>query len=373
MTTKVEEKVKEVEKEKPAKKDFEVRELTSEEKKILEEDHEPAAGYNNRIPVEVGKEKEEDPAKKPAEKEEKSAEKTEEKVIDKPKEETKEDFFDKLEREIAKPDGKEDLKEFTPREKAYFYRMRRDRKLRQKAESERDTALFNAARKKETPAKEEVETDPLKGKDDDDIITVKDVKEILKKPKVEDPESLKKPAQNLQLNYLKMCEKEARQTHADFDAVIELSDDLIVGNAEALQEVSERTQAGENPAIVMYELIKSHKDFETLFPAAEIKIKARQKAAEKPAAETPVKKEEVKTPETAKKEQEAKIAEKALEDNVGRTKTTAHISSREGKPAEELSIDEITSMSDLEFAKLPRHVRSKYLKAYGSAPARSPN
>lgn len=337
--------------------DFAIRHLTPEETKtLMEDDSLPEGLATTAVATEEPPEKEEVKEEKAEEKKEEEPLKTEIKP--------EEDTFVKIERELAKDEGRENLKDFSPREKAYFYQMRRDRKLRQKAEEERDQALFRERKSKEKPPEDPLKV--LEGREDEDFLTVKDVKAMLKKEAKENKETPREDAglQNMQMNYLKMCEREALQKHEDFEAVIDLADELIANDTKALTEVAERTKKGENPAIVMYEMIRSHKEFETLYPAAEIRVKARKQAAEKtPGASSSA---PVSTPEDKAKEEKAKQAEKALEDNANKSKTTAHVSSREGKPAEELSLEEINKMSDLEFAKLPRQVRNKYLKAYGA-------
>jgi len=165
-------------------------------------------------------------------------------------------------------------KDSTPRERAYFAKMFNERKKRQRAEEERDQALFRETKAKET--KPEEVNDPLKDRDDEDYMTVKDVRELLKKPvetKTEEKHNEKPAVAPQNLKYLQMCEKECRAAHPeDFDAVMELSDELITDSKEHLAEISERTAAGENPAEVMYELIKNDDNFETLYPAAEATI-----------------------------------------------------------------------------------------------------
>lgn len=82
---------------------------------------------------------------------------------------------------MAKPEGNEDLSAFSQREKAYFFQMRRDRKNRQKAQEERDEALFREMKLKaeiESRKAETKEVDPLEGRDDDDLITVKELREF---------------------------------------------------------------------------------------------------------------------------------------------------------------------------------------------------
>ena len=350
---------------KSKKEDFAIRHLTEEENKALVEDKEPVEGYLNRAP-EAEKEEEEE-EKKPVEKKaEKPAEKTAEE---------KKDFFERVEAELVKPEGKEELNEFTPREKAYFYQMRRDRKLRQQAEEDRDKALFREAKsKQETKKEEKPEEDDLekffKDMDPEDYLTVKEVKEVLSKAKAK-PEPKRNAEEDealriMQTNYLKLSEEKAKVGRDDFDAVMELAEDLIGKNQEAINEVSARTIKGENPAVAMYEVIKKHKDFDTLYPAAEVKAAARKKATEKKDTSVNTSSVTAPTPEDKAKEEKAKQVEKTLEENTNRTKTTAHVSSLEGKPTEELTMDEIAKMSDLTFAKLPKAVRERYLKKYGA-------
>lgn len=379
---------KKVEKEEPQS----IRDMSKEEQRQMMEDMPPPEGYIKGPEEEPGgaeeqPEKTDKPEVKEAKKEEKKPEeKPAEKAPEKPEER---DFFTRLETEMAKPEGKEDLKDFTQREKAYFYQMRRDRKSRQKAESDRDLALraLNKEKSKapEKTVQEEAAEDSLKvleGKDPQDFLTVEEVRSILKAQGKTKPEAKEEPARGgkapsaAEVQYLKMCEKEAREklkddTH-DFDAVMDLTGELLEGDAEALTEISERVQSGENPAVVVHDIIKRHKDFETLYPVAETRVKARLAAKAKPEqkkVEEPAKPAAPeKTPEEKAKEEEAARAQEKLEKNSERPKTTAHASSREGRPVGELTLEQYENMSDLEFAKLPKATREKALRDFGSAP-----
>lgn len=280
------------------------------------------------------------------------------------------DTFTRLERELSKEDGKEDLTTFSRSEKAYFHQMRRDRKARQIAEGERDTALFQLTKIKNPPAPP---PDPFAGMAEDEVLSVKEAKERLTKmPPVVAPQPVA-PAVNAQAKrYLTLCENEARAAHPDdFDIVMELSADLLENDPEALRTMSLATEKGENPAEVMYNMIKKHKEFENLFPAAEVRVKARKSNAVAPTASPAVTVTTANaapaTPQDkAQAPQSATDAEAALLANAARPKTTAHISGKEGKPVEEMTLEDIAGMSDLEFARLPRHVRQRYLKQHGS-------
>jgi len=284
-------------------------------------------------------------------------------------EESKDPLF-RIERELQKPEGQENLAEFSDREKAYFYQMRRDRKNRQKAEEERDAALFREIqhKNKDETKEEKTDEDPLaelKKKDPTDFLTVKEVVGILEK--VTKPAAKKEAEPKgaaidpVRMKYLKLCDEEARVAHPeDYESVMELTEEIVNTNPTYLKEVAKSIAAGENPAIKTYELIKSDPEFSKLFPAAENKVKAR-KAGEKKSE---------KSPEEIEKERKAQEAQDALEKNKDKTKTTGHAGGESGGADESGKIDgysvqDIMSMSDLQFAKLPKKTRVKFLEQYG--------
>lgn len=284
----------------------------------------------------------------------------EEKVV----EPAKEDFFDKMERELVKDEGKEDLTSFTAREKAYYHQMRRDRKQRQKAESERDEALFREMKlKKEKEVKPEVveDDDPFKDRADDDLMTVEDMKKLLKKTKKEEPkvevvqqEKIIDITNPTTKKFLDLCDKEARQTHQDYDEVIDLANEIISNNSKYQEDLANCFYRGENPALRMYELIKSDAEFDKLYPVAQTRVKARKGKTDKPAPAVDV-----------AKEKKAQEAQEALEKNKTKVKTSAHaVGSEEGQSGE-LTIEEINKMSSREFAKLPKKTRDKILLEFG--------
>lgn len=330
--------------------------LTPEEEKWFLTDEPAAEGY--KPPLEGTKAVTVEPAKEEVKDAEEKAK--EEPAVEKKEEPAKEDVFTRLERELQKPEGQEAIGDWSAAEKAYFHQMKRDRKARQKAEAERDALLFEKTKKKEEP-KEEV--DPLKdlnGRADDDFVSVADVKKILSKKETpkEQPREEHQQVDPRMVKYLQMCDKEARDAHPDdYEAVMELTNEILNTNKNHLVEVAEAMKRGENPAEVSYRLIKNDPEFQKLYPVAETKVKARK----------PIEKQEPppKTPEAVKKETEAKKAEEAIERNKSKTKTTAHVASLDDKPSDELSMEDITKMTDSQFAKLPKKTREKYLRLYG--------
>ncbi|MCB1711504.1 MAG: hypothetical protein KDH96_03205 [Candidatus Riesia sp.] len=289
------------------------------------------------------------------------------------------DFFDKLEREMAKPEGNEDLSAFSQREKAYFFQMRRDRKNRQKAQEERDEALFREMKLKaeiESRKAETKEVDPLEGRDDDDLITVKELREFRAKREEKKVVDEPVPQQGFDMTdprtkaYMELCDSKCREAHEDYDVVMELINDVVSGNADYLVKISEAVQNGTNPAEVAYNLIKADPNFEVLLPVAQTRysVKAANRPPEKAVAIPPEKavepdKSQV-DPEKVKKAQEA---QKALEQK--KVKTSAHVGSGDDAGAQgEITEEELFRMSDRDFAKLPKAKRDYYLKKYASNP-----
>ncbi len=273
------------------------------------------------------------------------------------KEEPKEDFFDKMERELSKPEGKEDLTEFTTREKAYYHSMRSDRKKRQKAEVERDEALFREMKLKKEKEKPEVveDDDPFKDRAPDDLLTVEDIKKLLaKKEKKEEPkvENQVLDVQNPTVKkFIALCDQEARQTYPDYEEVVELANEIISNNPKYQEDIANCFHRGENPAIRMYELIKSDAEFEKLIPVAQTRVNARKVKTDKPAV-------------AVDKNKKAQEVQEAIEKNKTKTKTSAHAVGSEDNSGE-LTLEEINKMPSREFAKLPKKQRDKILQLYG--------
>jgi hypothetical protein len=296
-------------------------ELTPEEEKAIMS--EPIEGYDKKaqdnpdffaeeiteeVKEETTEEKTEEKTEVPPE-EEKAEEKTEEKeetVTPAEPEPKKEDFFDKMEKELAKPEGKEDIKEFSEREKAYFWQMRRDRRARQKAEEERDVLRFEQLKAKQAPKKEQVEEEPdvLKGREDEDFITVKDLKTITEKINKKQPPQIGEqpiPPDPIRMAYLKQCEELAKKEYSDYKDVELCADEIVANSTPYQMKIIDALVKGENPAVVMYNIIKGDPDFESVLEKKLGKKKEPLKEEEKTDEPDP---EQVKKVEVAKKAQE---------------------------------------------------------------------
>jgi hypothetical protein len=367
--------------------------LTSEEEKFLMENQTPPEGFKDQGTV-APAEKEESTEQTPEEKQ--TAEKvaadqkakealntrakaaglpetaTEEeiKAAEKKKEEEADenDPFVKVERLLQKPEEQvteEDLKDYSKRERAYYYQMRRDRKGRQQAEADRDAARFELSKlKKEKPAEEpKEEEDPFKGKEPTDFLTVADAQKILAKSqkKEESPKGGSFTELPFVQSFLRVCDKDAAALKPDYEEVMELTEEIINTNPAYQKQVAEAFIGGANPALKMYELIQADPEYAKLFPAAQTRVKARK--AKKP--EETKEKPKAKTPEELKKEKDATAAQEALEKNKDKDKTSGHAEGKDKIEGTDYTIEQITAMSDRDFSKLPKKVREKYLELYG--------
>lgn len=313
----------------------------------------------------------------PAKKEELSApDKAEKSLDDEPP--LEDDQIFKLERELAKPENQADLSTFTKREKSYFHTMQRDRKRAQKAEEDLDAALFREIQyKQKETEKAKVDApapvdplDDLKKKDPTDLMTVADALKMfesvakVKEQKKEEPKEAVEPQEDpVRMKYLTLCEAEGRALYPDdFDSVLELSNEILNTNQKYLVEVAKAIRKGENPAVKSYELIKADPEFANLFPAAQVRVKARQTAKKPDTENPPAPQKAVKTQDEIKKEEAARKAQDALERNKNKTKTTGNMQGGEDKPSDDLDWAEIAAMTDREFAKLPKPTRELYKK-----------
>ncbi len=269
--------------------------------------------------------------------------------------------MEKLEKELVKPEGGEDIKDFNTREQAYFWQMRKDRKAKQKAEHDLNAALFREIKLKKGKELEEKppeEKDPFEGREEEDFITVSDAKKIMAAKKEAPKEADTTPIfDNIRMAFINMCDDRARTAHEDFDVVMELHSEIALPKEEYQKKVAMELFKGGDPVETAYQLIKADPDFLKLKPAAELRVKARQKdeGTKKPPP--------VGSPE-------AIAAQAALEKNKDKLKTTAHAGG-EGAPGEGsdtiegYTLTQIINMSDLEFADLPKKTRDIFLEKYG--------
>ena len=280
-----------------------------------------------------------------------------------PAKEPEEAHLDKVYKELDKPEGQEDLSAFSKNEKGLFWEMKRERRARQKAEEERDVLRFDKIKRENAP-KEEPKEPVMPDIGDDDFVSGKQLKEIvknLKAPKV--PEA---PAQNpmsgMQQRYMAMCDQVARGQYDDYDEVIEAANDILQANPDYTKQLVNAFQKGDNPALVAYHLAKGDPSFDKAITAARIRIDARTPKKKEPPKEEAKKEEKPEAP----KVDEAKEKEKKIEENSNKAKTSGSFGGGEGGEGAGMTLQDVMDMSDADFAKLPKAKREALLKKYGA-------
>ena len=249
--------------------------------------------------------------------------------------ETADDAVDaeKVKEQADKPDGKEDVSGLNERERGLFYDLRHEREKRQAAESERDTLKFRELkRQQETEAEEEPE--------DDDFLNKKQVEKRVNN-------AMSAIQQQHQAQMTALWIREGVREHPDLHQVVDLGEQLIAANPSHQEKIAEAYRAGDNPALVTYDLIKNDPGFAAILEKSGITPKEEPK-------------EEVKKP----KPEAVKNAEK-LKENAEKTRVTGNTGGGEDTKSGELTIDYIRSLSDAEFKALPFAKRQQILQKIG--------
>ena len=293
---------------------------------------------------------------------EKSEEKKEEKKeVGDEKEETLDPAnFEEMEESFTKDQGSFH-KKFTPNSKALYFKFKRNKQLRQdaetraeKAEKDRDfVAIQEKALKKQLK-----EVNDLLDKIDggDDKLTTADIRKIaaLKeqreeiKEKIEDKkeEAKKDPAEEKKhVDYLQEKSKNAeilgKSKYEDFDRYVELANEVVAKDKDIAVLL---TQAFHDPEVDEDQLVekivkyaKLHSDF-----------------GKKPEA-----KEEKKTEKKDSKEIERIVA------NSQKKKTSASLTGGSGRREvsyDDLTVEDVAKMNRADYDKLPKEVRERVLR-----------
>jgi len=294
-----------------------------EQEEVIEEEAEEGEKEE-----EEEKKNDKDEDKKDVEDEKIEEEPEEAKEEDLTKEEQKKIDEKRVEDELAKPDGSEDLTGFTREQKGLFYAMKKERHNRQRLEEENDKLKFKLFKRQDEDKKKEDEDDP------DALVT----KQELKKIRQEAIDNANAQARNV---FLGMWAREGRKECGEnFDKVLNLGERLIDGNDFYKAEILKATQNGGNPAIKAYELITTDPNFDKLYADT---YPSEQKREE-------VKEEVVDT----------KSKNKKLKENLKKPVTTgAKGGGGNDAPKGELTAEDYAKMSDKDFMKLPPKERKK--------------
>lgn len=275
-------------------------------------------------------------------------------------EEIPEDRKKLIQAEIEKPEHLADLSKLkSPVEIGLYWDLRKARRKNQKLEEELEISrVANVV--KDLKSKEEISTeedDPLKDKEDEDLLTVADIKKIFAKSKSK-PKPQEKPAQPLRTPTELRVEKiEANSILMskgieDFNDVIDFAESALKDDKEAIDILRDTAKSGGNVAEKTYWLIKGS----PVWPKIE-KIISDEKA----------KSNGKKEPDKKALPKENLDRIKKMEENDGKIKTTG---ASDGASAEtgEYTVEEIRNMTISDIKRLPKKTRMMILEKYGSEP-----
>jgi hypothetical protein len=257
----------------------------------------------------------------------------------------------KLDAELSKAPGQEDLSGFTKRERGYFYELRSQRRRSQEAENKARTLEFELAK-----AKKDLEASKKKDdeKDDEDVATQGDLKKVSEEQKRSTVRMLYE--QRSEIDFLR------HQSLPFFAEVMALADKeterwLTAEDKKDVQEAMNKIMQGGSPHKVVYDKIVNHPNWPT--------VKAKLDAAKAGASKPPQKSE---AEEKKIKEEEAKAAAAALEKNAKKAATTGQGGSEGGDDSLlEFDMDKLYNMSPQEFGKLPKATQEAILRKLDAA------
>ena len=316
--------------------------------------------------------KEEEKEKEEEEGEEQKEQEEENKGEEEQKTEEEEETEGKKEESKEEIDLNQDLddaiiQKLTPREKAFYYEMKKERKKRQEIEAEKDylaTQLkYNKPpeKKEESTKEEEIDLgDLLKDKEDDDFVAVGEVKKLIptliKKEVSKTIEEIEKKKSEEQKKIIQQqseqerriteLEEEFKKTHDDYEDMLNIAAKAMKDFPSLSLEVFNATQDPKgNPVEVVYNIGKK---FQKIYGSETAETKKSQEA---------------------KDTQSTNTAKKIIE-NAERRKTSASVS---GGGSKTFTLSDLESMDReelgqflaklpmSEYRKVPKHIRERAL------------
>lgn len=257
----------------------------------------------------------------------------------------------------------------TPKEKALYRELKKERANRSETEKERDFLKLKAkfhdkpAEKGKEKQEEQEEEDPvakaLEGKTDEDIISIADVKKILAAQEEKAQQEARKRAerrnedakeQQRRMKEADAYEDELRKTHTDVDEALHYANVMVhnhPGLAAELHRIS-REEGIEAVTKYVYELGKEHRDFGT------------GKYKKNPAGKEDLGRKSVgKAINNAEKPKTSAGAGAGSKPGAGFS--NAELEAMDG---EELA-KHLATLPENEFGRVPKHIRKKALAASG--------
>ncbi len=263
--------------------------------------------------------------------------------------------------ELEKPDHLVDLSQFTPVEIGLYWDLKKQRRKNQKLTEENNVLKFKEIKTKIEKEEAEVkddEADPLEGKEDDDLLTVGEIKKLLQPKKAKKEETKSAPiitTDAVRVQKIEAHERLKNKGITDLMEVVDFAESVLGDDPETKEILRETALAGGNVVEKTYWLIKGS----TKWPDIEKVLKTEADKRNKKDAT----KKSTPSPENIDRA-------KRIEKNSQKVKTTGGTGGGTA-PAGEYSVDEIRNMTVEDFKKLPKKVVDSILHKYGSEPNRN--
>ena len=257
-----------------------------------------------------------------------------------------------IEAELNKPDNLVDLSKFnSPIELGLYWDLRKARTKNNRLQEENETLRIEKIVKEiQSKPKEEVKkVDPFEGREDEDILTVADVKKILAGR--EETKQAPPPLRTIDQLRVEKVEAESRLRSKginDFYDVVDFAEQVLGKDQEAIAILQDTAKSGGNVAEKTYWLIKGH-------PAwSEVEKVITEENRRKITSSKPIPKENTERAER-------------IEKNESKVKTTG-AGSGSSAVAKEFTVAEIANLTADEVRRMPKETRQAILKKFGSAP-----
>ena len=324
-------------------------ELTSQEREVLKGI--PAKQTASEEPIEAEESETEEVVEEEV-KEEVVEEKKPEPIKVEEKKEVSTDRRALIEAELNKPDNLVDLSKFnSPIELGLYWDLRKARTKNNRLQEENETLRIEKIVKEiqSKPKEETKKVDPFEGREDEDILTVADVKKILANR--EEVKQAPPPLRTIDQLRVEKVEAESRLRSKginDFYDVVDFAEQVLGKDQEAIAILQDTAKSGGNVAEKTYWLIKGH-------PAwSEVEKVITEENRRKITSSKPIPKENTERAER-------------IEKNESKVKTTG-AGSGSSAVAKEFTVAEIANLTADEVRRMPKETRQAILKKFGSAP-----
>ena len=289
--------------------------------------------------------------------------------------EKKDEIKKEANKELSDEEEHELLNQYSKNEKGLYWQAKNERKKRQNAELERDflktkvkafeSQQSNNVSRETIDDKEPEIEDPLANLKDDDVITVSDIKKYeAKKAELEakrlEKDNAKKAEERKKLvdidNKFVELESGARERYDDFDDVMKLSTEILADPRKVFGDNKRMINKAIALGKAIYAEFGDINNVNPEFNATDLSYELGQLH--------PKYKSKSEQSNDGESMSESKM-NKIVENSNKRISSASLAGGKRMKGADEISLDDVSRMSQADYNKLPANVRERLLKQAG--------